>query len=169
MSAGAIKLRPAQAADNRAIEEVHLASFETGAEAKLAGALERDGSIVLSLVAATNDEIAGSIIFSRLLVDGRDQRAVALAPLAVLPHHRRKGVAALLVREGHRLLTEAGERLVLVLGDPDYYRRFGFSEEAARDLWTPYDGPYLMALRLDSGGGSIAGDVTYPAAFAALE
>ena len=62
-------------------------------------------------------------------------RAAALAPVGVVPAHRR-GHRIGLIREGLHRLAEAGEDLVLVLGDPAYYGRFGFTAGgggAARD------------------------------------
>lgn len=57
--------------------------------------------------------------------------AVALAPMAVLPGHQRQGIGGILVRNGLGRLRETGEQMVLVLGNPDYYPRFGFSAEKA--------------------------------------
>jgi putative acetyltransferase len=57
---------------------------------------------------------------------------------------------------------------VLVLGEPGFYGRFGFSAEAARVLETPYDGPFLQALALSPEGGKAAGPVHYAGAFAEL-
>ncbi len=49
-----------------------------------------------------------------------------LAPLAVAPARQRRGVGSALAREAIRLAEAAGEPLILVLGDVDYYARFGF-------------------------------------------
>ena len=96
--------------------------------------------------------IVGHIAFSRLTVDGPgpDVRAVALAPLAVAPGRQRAGIGGALVRRGLDELRAQGEELALVLGDPGYYGRFGFSAEAAQGLAMPYDGPALQALWLAS-------------------
>jgi putative acetyltransferase len=58
---------------------------------------------------------------------------------------------------------------VLVLGEPDYYGRFGFAPELAQQLKTPYDGPYLQALALTARGKEAHGPVSYGPAFAELE
>lgn len=168
MSTNAIAVRESVSADEAAITRIHREAFDTDAEARLVGRLAGDGDIVLSLLALAGGEPISSIIYSRLLIDGKDLRAVALGPVGVLPAHQRKGIGAQLIGEAHRRLSAAGERIVLVLGDPAYYRRFEFSEALAKDFRTPYDGPYMTALRLGGTAGPVAGTVTYPRAFAGL-
>lgn len=166
MSAKA-SIRAAEAEELDQVIAVHRRCFETDAEAGLVAALYRDGSVVESLIAEASGVIAGSVIYSRLLLDGEDCGLMALAPLAVLAGHRRQGLGERLVREAHRHLALRGERFVLVLGDPAYYRRFGFTTDAAWSLRTPYNGPYLMGLSLDDRPLP-RGDVSYAPAFAGL-
>ena len=54
-----------------------------------------------------------------------------MAPLAVEPSFHGTGIGGALVREGHLRLKEAGEKLAVVLGDPAYYGRFGYSHARA--------------------------------------
>ena len=112
--------------------------------------------------------VVGHVAFSRLELSASPVRAVALAPVAVLPAVQRSGIGTGLVREGLHGLAASGEDLVLVVGDPAYYRRFGFSPEHARGLTTPYDGPYLQALALAEAGREARGPVRYSPAFADL-
>lgn len=163
-----VEIRHAVSADDAAVARIHRDAFDTDAEARLVTRLAADGDIVLSLLATSGTESVGNVIYSRLLVDGKDVCAVALGPVGVLRTHQRKGVGTRLIEEAHRRLAGAGERVAIVLGDPAYYRRFGFTEASARDFRTPYDGPYLMALRLDDGNRPISGTVAYPRAFAGL-
>jgi putative acetyltransferase len=72
-----------------------------------------------------------------------------------------------MIRDGIARLKAAGETLIVVLGEPDYYARFGFDAAAATAYNTPYDGPYLQVLRL-SDGAPASGTVHYAAAFASL-
>jgi putative acetyltransferase len=161
-------IRAARSSDTSAIIALLVSAFEGDGEARLIESLSRDGDIVLSLVAESKDKIVGSVIYSRLLIDGDDKGAAALAPLAVLPGSQGMGVGAALVRKSLAWLREAGEHLVFVLGDPGYYTRFGFSVEAARGFRTPYDGPYLMMLALNEGAAG-NGVVAYAKAFAELD
>jgi putative acetyltransferase len=161
-------IRSEAAEDAGAVRSVLLAAFGGDDEATLIELLRDHGDVVASLVALVDDEIVGCVMFSRLTIrtDGELLGAVALAPLAVLPGHSRQGIGSALVREGIRLLRDLGETIVIVLGDPTYYARFGFSMELARPLRSRYSGPAFMALELRTGAlDGVAGDVTYPAAF----
>jgi putative acetyltransferase len=66
-------------------------------------------------------------------------------------------------------LTETGHDLIVVLGEPHYYGRFGFTPRLAEKLKTPYDGPYLQALALSDKGKAAHGSVSYARAFAELK
>jgi putative acetyltransferase len=64
------------------------------------------------------------------------------------------------------LLRGRGEQIVIVLGHPDYYPRFGFSSQRARSLASPFPPEALMAMELSPGAlGAIRGKVRYPGAF----
>jgi predicted N-acetyltransferase YhbS len=76
--------------------------------------------------------------------------ALGLGPVAVLPDCRRRGIAAALVREGLKRATYDGWAGVFVLGDPNYYRRFGFESKHADGFESAYAGPHFMALPLTS-------------------
>jgi putative acetyltransferase len=160
-------MRPETPDDHAAIDAVHRGAFEGAAEAELVGSLRRNGDIVLSLVADA-DEIVGHVAFSRLTLSKCLARASALAPLAVVKERQRQGIGSSLVREGLNRLGGSGEDLVLVLGDPAYYGRFGFTTEHAAGLQTPYDGPYLQALALTDEGRRARGPVRYARPFAEL-
>ena len=58
-----------------------------------------------------------------------------------------------------------GITIVFVLGDPAYYRRFGFSPEQAAVFRTPYDSPYMQSVKL-APGAPVTGTVVYPPPFA---
>jgi putative acetyltransferase len=125
--------------DHEAIRRVNLEAFHRSAEEILVDRLRSDGLVVTSLVAVENDRIVGHILFSRLPIHmgGSVIPAVALAPMAVIPSRQRQGVGSALVRNGLRACQMAGERIVIVLGHPDYYQRFAFSSELACRLQAP--------------------------------
>src|SRR3546814_10906388 len=76
-------------------------------------------------------------------------RALGLAPVAVLPGRQGESIGSALIRDGLARATAAGWEGVFVLGEPEYYRRFGFNPAMAKEFSSPYAGPYLMALSLD--------------------
>ena len=109
------------------------------------------GEAILSLVAVDAGETIGHVLFSRLRVttaDGDDLAAAALAPLAVLPRYQRRGAGAALVREGLDRVAARKIEVVIVLGDPAYYGRSGFSADRARTLRGPFTGRTWMVLEL---------------------
>ena len=91
--------------------------------------------------------------------------AVGLAPIGVLPSCQRQSIGSALIRAGLAHLRDAGESIVFVLGEPDYYVRFGF--RAVDGYVSPYAGPYFQALKL-APDAPASGVVTYPAPFADL-
>jgi putative acetyltransferase len=156
--------KPADIAGIRSVEEE---AFPTRSEADLVDRLRTDGDAVFSLVAIHEDEIVGHVMLSRMRTP---PETLGLGPVAVLTPHRRNGIAASLIREGLRCATEKGWKGVFVLGDPAYYCRFGFDPALASGFTSPYSGPHLLALALQSDGlPTQKGSLEYPAAFATLE
>ena len=153
--------------DRDAVRGVLAAAFPSATEADLVDALRAAGDLVLALVAEVKD-VVGFVAFSRLVPAQAELRAVALAPIGVVPAQQRTGIGAALVRDGLSRLAEAGEDLVVVLGETRFYQRFGFTPDAAPRLRTPYDGPHLLAKALTEQGTGARGRVRYAPAFAAL-
>jgi putative acetyltransferase len=140
--------------DREAVREVNRRAFGRDDEARLVDALRDGGYACLSLVAEEAGRVVGHVLFSDLPVvtQAGTLHALALSPLAVLPDRQRQGVGSCLVREGLRACAGAGHRVVVVLGHPDYYPRFGFSTQLARRLEAPFSGrPSFMALELVPG------------------
>src|SRR5262249_31321273 len=132
----------------------------------------RTGFASVSLVAEDQSGILGHILFSRLEVRdaGRPLTGfVALAPLAVLPERQGRGIGSRLVRGGLEACRQRGERVVVVLGDPAYYGRFGFRGELAARLESVYAPAHWMALELTAGAlFDVRARLEYPAPFASL-
>jgi putative acetyltransferase len=130
--------------------------------------LQVEGAVLLSLVAESDGQIIGHILFSRMIVETAQGlvAAVSLAPMAVLPGNQGRQVGSQLVRLGLTRLRDCGERIVIVLGHEHYYPRFGFSSEKARHLASPFRPEAFMALELSDGAlAGVRGAVRYPAAF----
>jgi putative acetyltransferase len=150
------------------IRAVNEAAFGGSEEADLVDKLRGDEHALLSLVAELDGGIVGHILFSRISIGTSTGlvSAVALAPLAVHPDHQRKRIGGLLVQHGLELLRGRGEKIVIVVGHPDYYPRFGFSTDKAKLLQGPFPSEAFMALELSVGAlDGIQGTVIYPPAF----
>ena len=164
-------IRPETAADHAAVREVNRLAFDGEIESRLVDALREDGYARLSLVAEVDGRVVGHILFSTLPIatPQGEVEALALAPMAVIPSHQRRGIGSMLVREGLRSCSAAGHRIVVVLGHPDYYPRFGFSAKMAERLSSPYSGPAFMAAELvPSVLRGVTGEVVYPPPFGEL-
>jgi putative acetyltransferase len=164
-------LRLETAADHSAVRRVHSLAFGQESEERLVDALRAGGWARLALVAEEGGLVVGHVLYSDLAIHTAHgvTSALALAPLAVLPERQGQGVGSALVRESLRMLRERGHRIVIVLGHPGYYPRFGFSPELALPLASEYAGPSFMALELAPGAlRGVRGDVRYPAPFRAL-
>jgi putative acetyltransferase len=164
-------VRPERPDDFRAIEALLDTAFGQPAESRLVDALRQGDFTRLALVAESQGEIVGYLLFSDLPIEtpGGTVPALALAPMAVWPGVQRQGVGSRLVREGLRQALDEGHRIVIVLGHRHYYPRFGFSAELARPLASPYAGESFMALELVAGAlTGVAGEVRYPPPFSAF-
>jgi putative acetyltransferase len=150
------------------IRSIHEAAFGGLEEADLVDQLRTGGDVLISLVAELEGRIVGHVLFSRMWIEtaGGLVSAVALAPVAVLPDQQRQGIGGRLIRFGLDLLRERGERIVIVVGHPDYYPQFGFSREKAWALESPFPVEAFMALELSADAlDGVRGRVVYPAAF----
>ena len=153
---------PTDFAAIRVVEEV---AFCQAAEAQLVDDLRAAGDSVFSLVAIEDETIIGHAMFSRLQAPFP---ALALGPVAVLPERQRTGVGARLIREGIARSEAAGWCGIFVLGDPAFYRRFGFDVGKASGFISPYAGSHLMVLPLGNELPTSTGIVQHAPAFAKL-
>jgi putative acetyltransferase len=161
-------IRTETAADYAMIREVNEAAFGGVEEADLIESLRIDGLVLLSAVAEVGARIVGHILFSRMSIETptESSAAVALAPMAVVPGFQRQGIGGKLIRYGLNALRASGEKIVIVVGHPEYYPRFGFSAERARSLDNPFHSDAFMVLELSPRAlADVRGHVRYPPPF----
>lgn len=132
--AAQVMIRPEVAGDAAALDDLLTRAFGGPAEARLLRDLRAGGDLALSLVAHAEGAILGHVALSPLATD---RPALALAPLAVHPALRRRGIARALVGAA---LAQAGAPVV-VLGDPAVYAPLGFTPA---DLTSHHAGPSLQ-------------------------
>jgi len=162
-------IRPETDHDHEAVGQVNRLAFGQDAEARLVDALRANGFARVSLVAEMDGLVVGHIMFSDspIITQTGTVTALALAPMAVLRDFQKKGIGSALVRRGLEICRAEGHRIVVVLGHPDFYARFGFSSTLAERLESPFGGgPSFMAAELVPGAlGGVVGKVLYPPPF----
>lgn len=169
-----IIIRSETSEDYTAIFEVNKLAFEQENEARLVEKIRQDNfNSQLSLVAVKSSKVVGHILFSNIIIQSQkgDFSALALAPLAVHPEFQNQGIGSQLVQQGLRKCQSLGHKIVVVIGHPTFYTRFGFSSATAKGLsvvWQVPDEAFLiLELRPDALNG-ISGVVKYPSVFDAL-
>ncbi|MDN3711073.1 GNAT family N-acetyltransferase [Paracoccus cavernae] len=131
-----IELRDERPEDTAAILSLLAETFDGVSEARLVQTLREDGDLAYSLIAEAGGAILGHLALSPL---ASARPALAIAPLAVMPRAQGRGIASELIRFA---IERAPEHLLVVLGEPDFYGRFGFRQVN----WdSPFAGPLLQA------------------------
>ncbi|CAA6606030.1 GCN5-related N-acetyltransferase [Rhodospirillaceae bacterium LM-1] len=128
-------------------------------------ALRDDKALLVSLVGEENGEVVGHIAFSDILIDGQDSGWVGLGPVAARVDRQRQGIGSALVRAGLDEARKLGKQGCVLVGEPDYYRRFGFKADHRLSLeGVPPE--YVLALAFDNALVP-SGAVAFHKAFAA--
>ncbi|GAB4528227.1 MAG: N-acetyltransferase [Amphiplicatus sp.] len=138
---GPLHIREAEADDRAAILALLKAAFGRVEEARLVQRLWMEDAVALELAAFVDGALAGYCAFTLVAADPPLKGvALGLAPLAVAPPMQKQGVGAALVETGLETCEARGASLVVVLGEPDYYSRFGFSPARAKNItWAAMD------------------------------
>lgn len=177
-------IRPEQPVDLAGIGEIHRRAFGRDEEADLVDRLRAASDVdpALSLVAEHDGALVGHVLFPRIEIradappspaierseTGLQTPALALAPMAVVPEYQRRGVGTALVQEGLSACRKRGHGVVVVLGHPEYYPRFGFQPASRFEIRAPIAVPddAFMVLALSPAAlEGVRGVVRYPPAF----
>jgi putative acetyltransferase len=127
-----IVLRSETDADVSAITEVTVAAFKAleisnHTEQFIIAALRTAKALTVSLVAEADGRVAGHIAFSPVTISDGTQNWYGLGPVSVLPAFQRQGIGKAMIREGLSRLKDMNARGCCLVGHPDYYRKFGFT------------------------------------------
>ena len=121
-------IKPESPEDYHAVEQLAEEAFGPGRFARSAFRL-REGVMHepdLSFTLHRVDKLVGSVKLTRILI-GEDE-ALLLGPLVVTPDYKGCGVGAALMEKAVLAAKEAGHALILLVGDYDYYKKFGFKQ-----------------------------------------
>ncbi len=124
-------IRKETASDIEAITEDTIAAFSTlpisqHTEQFIIKALRAAQALTISLVAEMDGRVVGHIAFSPVTISDGAVGWYGLGPLSVLPKYQKIGIGKSLVNAGLSLLRNLGGQGCVLVGDPNYYKRFGF-------------------------------------------
>lgn len=162
-----MEIRSERAGDEQGISSLVTAAFATaehsdGTEAAIVEQLRQTGALTVSLVVEDQGTIIGHVAFSAVTIGGQDCGWFGLGPVAVEPECQGAGIGARLIRQGLEQLRAAGAKGCVVLGEPDYYGRFGFRADSR----LTYPGPPPQYFQMLPFGADVpTGTVTYHPAF----
>jgi putative acetyltransferase len=165
-----MKIYNEAASDFPIIADINKLAFARENEAKLVECIRNSNYYIpeLSLIAKIEDNIVGHILFSYIDIIGDERlRVLALAPIAVHPKFQRQLVGSTLIKTGLEKASAMEEALVLVLGNPSFYHRFGFVSSINYEIKSPFELPdeYFMVKVLKNYQPKYKGKVVYPPAF----
>lgn len=167
-----ITIRPEKPIDYEKVYEVNKLAFKQEDEARLVEKIRQSSNYVpeLSLVAIKDEIIVGHILFSIVNIknDTAVTQVLSLAPMATLPECQNQGVGSSLVKKGLEECKKLGYKVVVVVGHPNYYPRFGFIPAKEQGLELSFDTPdeaFLVYELIPGALDSISGTVEYPPAF----
>ena len=124
-------VRDEMVSDVEAIFDVTKAAFEdcifsNHTEQFIINALRAANALTISLVAEVGGQVVGHIAFSPVTVSDGSQDWYGLGPISVRPEYQKQGIGKSLMVEGLSRLKALGARGCVLVGDPNYYERFGF-------------------------------------------
>lgn len=126
-----ISIRPEQPADVAAITEITREAFRSHPHSEqtehfIIDALRRASALTISLVAVVDEQVVGHIAFSPVTISDGSPGWYGLGPVAVKPEFQRCGIGKALIERGLDELRRLAARGCVLVGEPEYYGRFGF-------------------------------------------
>jgi putative acetyltransferase len=154
-----LTIRPETPEDADSIGYVNEQAFGQESELELIAKLRKRGVLTISLVALRDGEVVGHIAFSPVVIESglSGFEAIALAPMAVLPAYQRQGIGGQLVQAGLEECRRLGHEIIVLVGHPDYYPRFGFVPARPKGIECEFEVPEEAWMILELREGALAG------------
>jgi len=164
-----MNIRKEQPSDVQSIHEVTISAFLEAphtdhTEQFIVNALRESGALSISIVAEDAGNVVGHVALSPVTVSNGTDSWYGLGPISVLPDNQGMGIGSKLMNAAIQELENIKAKGCVLLGDPNYYHRFGFKPREG--LVLPEVPPeYFQVLLLQ--GDLPQGDVTYHESFSA--
>jgi putative acetyltransferase len=154
-----IGVRDERPDDAGAIRAIHDAAFGGQVEGRIVDRLRRETTPYIGLVAVEDGEVVGHVVFSGATLHcyGAPYPILALGPMAVRPARQRAGIGSALVHAGLDACRRLGHDVIVVLGHPGFYPRFGFVPSRPLGVMTEYDVPDEAFMVLELSPGALRG------------
>ena len=163
------KIRSEQPADIDAIRELVRLAFtghphSRGTEPLIIDALRDDGALELSLVAELEGTVVAHIAFSPAAIGESPSGWFVVGPVAVHPDYQGKGIGRRLIEASLDLMRSREARGCVLVGDPEFYDRFGF-RRCPQVTWPGVPAEYVLCLPF--GNEEPVGGINFHSAFSA--
>ena len=120
-------IRETQESDLEEVFNLIHSSFSNKAESDLVKQLISDGDVLINLVVESSDTIIGNVVVSKITMEpDLGLFCGGVAPVSVLPDQQSSGVGSKLMTAAINESKKMGIDALFLLGDPNYYKRFGF-------------------------------------------
>lgn len=170
-------LRPETKKEHRRIRQLVQEAFDpmpfsTGKEWQLVEAIRSSRGYVpeLALVAEFDGQIIGHLMVSEVIIHRKSHKipALILSPVSVLPQYQRQGVGQVLCQKAVEEACKTDYPVMIVIGDPNYYKRFGFRPAVPEGVYLPFgfEEEYLQMMPLQDGAlEKVSGAIQFPSWF----
>ena len=140
-----MRIRTEHISEAAATYQLVAAAFAQAEEADLVEKLRTDPAFIpaLSMVGELEGELIAHILYTQLwIVNGAQKYPVlALAPMSVRPDKQKQGYGGQLIQASLTKAKELGYEVVIVLGHPTYYPKFGFKPASKWEIKAPFPVP----------------------------
>ena len=126
-----MNIRAETSSDIDAIYDVTVAAFKDHpishqTEQYIIAGLRAADALTISLVGEDAGQVVGHIAFSPITISDGTEGWYGLGPVSVLPERQRQGIGTALIHAGLDSLKDLHAQGCALVGDPNYYTRFGF-------------------------------------------
>lgn len=126
--------------------------------------LRKANALTLSILAEEKGEAVGHIAISPAVVGRSSQGWYLLGPVGVMPQHQGKGIGSTLIHEALGRMGNMGADGIVLVGDPAFYKRFGF-KNVPGITYEGIPGQFILTLPFtnrNTEGAIVAHEAFYP-------